>query len=669
MKRKNILSIIAGSLLILNSSCTDYLDVSKEVHENLTTQDVFNNPNYLKRWYSEIYTTIPNYSQHGYYATDGLTGAWNILAGELTYGDPIVPRSQAVSGYNSLSAGLQRWDKCYKSIRQALIFLENAPESLGAPTEPTSIPKEEMDRMKAEVKYLLAYNYFLLFELYGPVPIVEEVANPEADSWDIPRASLDDLLAYMDGLLQEIIEGDDLPNTIRTTTGGNDYEHNNDMYNLKEIVRPTKVAAMALRARLWVYAASPLFNGRYEEALKLTNPDGTRIFPDYNPEKWETAKIHLETLLAFCNANGLHLYQAAPDTEGNVDPNQSIYELYQYYNDEIIWATGNNDYRSIGYDGDMECFTTPRDVYNRIGGVGIFQEIIDAFFMKNGLCINDDNSGYAEDGFVDFPNVCNEDKYLDKHVFNMYANREPRFYAAVTYQGKSWHRQPFDRPNYSVCYFLGSGNDNVSGGGMHPRTGYGLYKFNNRQLLRFGNEVQTWGRPWILFRLADFYLYYAEVCNEIDPSDENIIRYLDLVRERAGIPGYRELANQGLKNIIGDQEAQREAIQHERRIELFAEGNYYFDIHRWMTCGYSAEQQDNESKIISFTGMNMNVKAADIDPNTKLPIRWYDDIGEGSYYDRVVIDRFTWEKSMLLYPIPYNEIQNCTMLVQNPLWN
>ena len=112
-----------------------------------------------------------------------------------------------------------------------------------------------------------------------------------------------------------------------------------------------------------------------------------------------------------------------------------------------------------------------------------------------------------------------------------------------------------------------------------------LYKFNNRTLLNEGSNTKKWARPWIYFRLADFYLYYAEVCNEIDPSDPNIIKYLDMVRERAGIPTYTELKKK--KNIIGDQNLQREAIYRERIIEMLGEGNYYFDIHRWMRAGWT----------------------------------------------------------------------------------
>ena len=122
-----------------------------------------------------------------------------------------------------------------------------------------------------------------------------------------------------------------------------------------------------------------------------------------------------------------------------------------------------------------------------------------------------------------------------------------------------------------------------------------------------------------------------------------------------------------MKNIIGDQEKQREAIRQERDIELMGEGNYYFDLHRWMICGHTDDQPDNEDKIIPHYGMDMNSPAANFGSNG-LPTTFYDEIGEGYYYNRVVIDQYTWRKQMLLYPIPFDDVQNFEQLVQNPLW-
>ena len=146
-----------------------------------------------------------------------------------------------------------------------------------------------------------------------------------------------------------------------------------------------------------------------------------------------------------------------------------------------------------------------------------------------------------------------------------------------------------------------------------------------------------------------------------------------------GIPGYKDLATKAApygKNIIGNQELQREAIYRERIIEMLGEGNYYFDMHRWMRAGWSQDEttgkwiKDNEDKLLIRYGMDIDkasVKTYNSAKNTG--IEFYDKIGEGSFYNRIVVDRYPWSKAMLLYPVPYNEMQKSELTVQNPLWN
>jgi hypothetical protein len=662
MKRleKIIYPAIVGTLIVCFTAC-DYLDVSQELAENLTVEEVFENVDYTKRWQANVFNCIPDYSEKGKEATTGFSGIWDIMAGQTSANTTAIG-TQMVTGFNSSNASFHRWATLYRCIRQGMIFLENAKQSLGKEGDSKYISVEEMNRMKAETKYLIAYSYFLLFELYGPVPIVYQVEDPENQTIDYPRAPIDELVAYMDGLLKEVIDSDALPETlIMSNNDAPDYEHNNDRYNLKEIIRPTKVAALALRARLWVYAASPLFNGGYEEALRLTNKDGSRLFPDEDKSKWNTAKQHLEALLEFAESRGHKLYYAKPGSNGLPDPNLSVYELYQYYNDEILWANGNNSYLVIG--NYMEARTNPRDLLsNGFNNVGVYQESVDAFFMANGLSIHDGNSNYREDGFGNLVNVCSSVQHNDKHVFYMYHNREPRFYAAVAYEGKSWHLPVPGKAEFGSYFSKGGGSDNSSQD--HPKAGYLLYKFKNRQMLNQDGYVKTWARPWILFRLADFYLYYAEVCNEINPTDPSIIEYIDRVRDRAGIAGYKELAGNGIKNIIGNYEKQKLAIQQERKVELFAECNYYFDVHRWMTCLDDAGEDQPKIR----TGMDMNSRAAKFN-SSKIPTEFYDETGAGSYYNRTIVENRVWNKEMLLYPVPYTEIQKSQALVQNPLWN
>ncbi len=285
-----------------------------------------------------------------------------------------------------------------------MIFLDMAPESIGDPINADGyISVEEMRRYKADVTYLLAYNYFLLFEFYGPTPIIPETADPSDENLDYARASGDEMVGHIDQLLESLISGeyrDDLPETIKTGTG-DDSSHDNSMYNLREILRPTKAAALALRARLWVYAASPLFNGGYQEALTLTNHDGKRLFPDRDANKWQTAKTHLEALLRFADSKKVWAC-IIPKIK---DPHASIYELFQYYNDEILWA-GNNDYNDGTSPLKWKLVRFP-ETSLAVWVMCFYQNIVDLFFTNSGLDINEDPD-YNENGFTDWANICNE---------------------------------------------------------------------------------------------------------------------------------------------------------------------------------------------------------------------------------------------------------------------
>ena len=144
-----------------------------------------------------------------------------------------------------------------------------------------------------------------------------------------------------------------------------------------------------------------------------------------------------------------------------------------------------------------------------------------------------------------------------------------------------------------------------------------------------------------VIRYADVILMYAEALNHVNPADERIIAHIDSVRYRAGIPLLKDIKPE----IKGNQTLQEEAIRKERRIELFAEGQRYFDVRRWMCADEEGYKQGGP-----VHGMNMNA-----------------DNLEG-FMERTPFETRIFERRMYLYPIPLNEIQKSSKLVQNPGW-
>lgn len=640
--KKIILSALLSACMLF-PACSDFLDVSDELASNLTLEETFENVTYTRRWHAEIFNCISEYSQMFIgMNNNGLKNPWPHLCGETT---TTYDKAQLemVNGFNASNANFHRFPLLYQSIRQAYIFLERA-KPLGNETDSQKLTEEDIVRMKSEAKFFIAYSYFSLFELYGPVPIISEIVDESQSSFDYPRASVDEMISFIDNLYQEVLDENVLPTTLRRV----DQSTGEIVENMNEMVRPTKAVVLAMRAKLWVYAASKLFNGGYKEALELTNLDGKKLFPTEDKGKWETAKKHLETFLSFAKTEGYELFYAT-NKDGSINYSQSVYKVFQDYNNEIIWATGKT-YMNLVNDGnhlDRRC--RPRDILDGFAGIGVSQQMVDAFFTRNGLDIHEDPE-YDETGFSDIENPCAYVKpQIDKGIFNMYVNREPRFYHAVTYQGKSWHIQP--KAGWSIDLSKGGNNDDFNSSRRHY-SGYYLYKRNNQELMNTGSYLKGYARPSIILRLADFYLYYAEVCNEINPSDKNIITYLDKVRERAGIPTYQELHDKGIKkDIIGNYEAQAYAIRRERQVELFTEGQRYFDVRRWMIC-----DPGEEADQTVYWGMNTDGSKS-IAPGQP-----------GSFFNRKLVRKHQWVRAMYLYPIPHNEVEISPNLIQNPLW-
>ncbi|RZM11999.1 MAG: RagB/SusD family nutrient uptake outer membrane protein, partial [Pedobacter sp.] len=347
---------------------------------------------------------------------------------------------------------------------------------------------------------------------------------------------------------------------------------------------PTKGTALALKAKVLVYAASPLYNGGFTEALALTNPSGKKLFSPKDDSKWQTALTALEEFINFSGGK-YELYKV--NTNGVYDVDKTLYELFMKYNNEIVWANPNQLWGDVGGEGTQRR-ATPRSQGQGFACIAVTQELVDDFFMNDGLPISE-SPNYSETGF----SVAGEDPTgrTETGTYRMWVKREPRFYQSVFYHGRKWHVT-----NGVVKFNKGNGNDNSAAD--YPWSGYLMYKRLSRIVHNTGSNPKTDYHPSIIFRLAEFYLLYAEALNEVRPSDPKIIEYIDKIRERAGIPKLSVIK----PGIIGNKELQREAIRREVRVELCMEGQRYFDVRRWMI----AENAVGEGvQAGPFFGMNM----------------------------------------------------------------
>lgn len=628
MKKQNSIYTLLIALLCFVSSC-DYLGVSDQLAGGLqNTEQVFDNVSYTKRWYANVFAGIPDYSGINSVNVGAFKNPWTGMCDELVVGYGNSSRYNN-SDRNVANMGFHRYGDCYKYIRQANIFLQKAHPIMTTGTQGDQLLEDELTQMKANVRFMRAFYHYLLFEQYGPIILVKDKIYNATEDQDVPRNTVDEVIEYIDSELTAVAS----ELTQEPIFEDKDYR-----------AWPTKGVALAVRAKLWLYAASPLLNGGYREALSVTNPDGTRLFPDYDAGKWEKALAACKDFIDYAEAGRYELYKEYKDDNGAViDPDKSVYNLFQKYTHEVIWATANNDWGGMNGDA-FDRRIAPRCEKNGLGSTGVTQELVDAFYMKDGFPVSataylPQSTLYQEEGYGTYKDQNDNfsKKYTNVTVSNRYLNREPRFYNTVFFNGRQWP------VSCNQVLFYNGGNSGVQEG-QATLTGYMLFKRFNRSVSLTNPGVASQFRPSIIFRLADFYLMYAEAANEVNPNDARVLKYLNLVRERAGLPDIETLN----PAIRGNQELQRAAIQRERQIELATEGQRYFDVRRWMIADKNGEGRQNGY----VHGMNVRGESNDKED-----------------FNRIVeASQIVFNRKMYLYPMPDSEMRKTKNLVQNPGW-
>ena len=546
---KKILYIFITALALGMTASCHYLD--QEPDDLITEEMVFNDIVKTNGWLANIYSYLPDPFM-GWNQTYGLNTLTDDVQIPLEWGGFGWWSTSAMKGnWSATSNYFDLWGNVYKAVRASLIFQEKV-KPLGA--EQTA---EDVAYMRLQARFLVAYFYSQMLEFYGSFPLVTEYydINSTYEELMLERTPFEEIVEWLDEELYTLSQELPLQHKNMTEDHG----------------RATKGMALAVRAHVHMLAASPLFNGNQMYA-GVVNKDGTPLFPQtYDKEKWKRAAEAIEDLL---NLGVYSLYKEY-NADGTLDPFMSYMNIHfatGAANPELIFINNNGNYAET--DQNM----APHGYGDGNGAYGATQNLVDAFFTRNGLPIDEDPtyvaSGYSTEdvryeGTAWNRSNSKEEKGLitEAGTPNMYCNREPRFYVSIL-----WHREWSTQLGGRVDFLYGGAN----GGPTYdsPQCGYLMRKRQHPQATEIGKQNHPY-RHGIIFRLGEFYLSYAEALNEYYGASAHAeaLTYLNAIRERAGIPAYEGTYTQ---------DQMRDLIRRERRIELLDEGKRYTDLRRWM---------------------------------------------------------------------------------------
>ena len=623
-----ILIVLASGFTVLLNSCSDFMDIIPT--DQYTEDAVFSDAGLTQAFVNQIYS----YIQHGAkeHSTTGLTDD-----GYFTHNYGMIPVNEAsVSGsdlqwYDNDNNPF-KWSRCYKGIRYAnsvISNIDNVPAKQGV----------NLSQVKGEAHFLRAYLYTQLIRGFGGVPLVKEAMSmDDVDKMTLPRNTMDECLDF---IVEDCETAEaNLPETVSESSLG----------------RATKYAATALKARVLLHVASPLYADRTVNKLECNQFHGDR------------RSLYTRAKEAADQVIGSGIYELI-DCSGGINTERATKwnKIITTNNKEQIWTHqfGNLS----GAEWNQLPLQHGPNGYHNWSGITPTQDLVMAFEFEDGTL----PGGMTKPG--------------DNQVGNPYNGREPRFYATVGTDGNEWGRErpadavgldptplgrlqcgfyevtdgdasiSLDLPGGSKVSFKGMNGIDTRKGPIEDWNGSwtGYYE---RKLIDPTVDGQYYPQlvPWTYIRLAEMYLIAAEACVELNDL-ESAADYLDVLRGRIDLKETKEaLAFQGK---AFNQTDMREFTRHERRVELAYEESRYFDVRRWMI---APETNSKElTGILVFARLKPGKTA--YKPYIHNEETW-------DYYYYVQSLKFRenrkWENKMYFAPIKRDEINRNPNLVQNP---
>jgi starch-binding outer membrane protein, SusD/RagB family len=392
------------------------------------------------------------------------------------------------------------WATMYNAIRKTNVFLNEVQ-----PNIPQSLFKSEntVKLLTGQTYFMRALFHFELVKRYGGIPIVTKVFKA-GEGTDVARDKYDDCIKFIVDECDKAAAILPVEWPVATLDFG----------------RITKGAALALKSRALLYAASPLFNDSQK-------PENTIEHGAYDPNKWALAASAANDVIAL-----------------------NYYQLFANYQNFFITINNNKEIvlvKMAAQNNTVEKLNGPSGYTGGGGGSCPTLDLVNSYLMNDGSKFDWNNPAHASDPFL---------------------NREPRFYASILYNGVGWMGDVID--TYDGGNDLGTANS--------TRTGFYMKKFMSESAKFFGGTTGNTYHCFPLFRYAEVLLNYAEAQNEangptiLGNNQITALAALNQVRARAGLPAIStSVTKEEFKVIVRD----------ERKIELAYEEHRHLDLRRW----------------------------------------------------------------------------------------
>ena len=516
-------------------------------------------------------------------------------------------------------------ENCWEAIRAALLFVENVGRV-------PDMEDAEKKRLAAEAKVIVASRYFDLFRHFGGLPLIKETYDVQP-SYELPRATVEETVKYMVDLLDEAAATPELPWDLGT-----------DDTNWQG--RFTKAAAMGLKCKILLFAASPLFN---DDEPYCTEPPQDAVtnhqvwYGAYKPELWEQCWQACDDFFKELQAKGY--YELTQATEATAKGYRDAYNKAYFTrenNKELLISTHISRFSKFNsWDEWQYIFVNSGNGTVSTGGLTPTLEFMEMFPMSKGepFQLNSTTNPFYTDNDYNKP------------------TRDPRLYETMLVNGTQFG-------DHAAELWIG-GRDNINDTEKETgkyATGFGCYKFYKEGV----NSLKDKYLQWPYLRLAEMYLIYAEALLKSKNDLTGAIEQVNKVRARVGL-GDLAACNPD-KNLTNDANALLEEILRERACELGLEDVRLFDMTRY-------KRDDLFRKQLH----GLKIYRNDGGGNTP----WSGSTGNSSTYPKPT--QFTYEAFPLVNPsrawwsnfspkwylsaFPPSEVNKKYGLTQNPGWN